>query len=108
MTRQSTRHYEHHEITWRGIRIALSYEPRWLNLSDEYGLDTAHLEIEAVQPKRAILPITETGYRSHFTSAATVASYGGPVAFVRAWLDEEASSPAWRRQADAACQLALF
>lgn len=108
MTRQSTRHYEHHEITWRGIRIALSYEPRWLNLSDEYGLDTAHLEIEAVQPKRAMLPITETGYRSHFTSAATVASYGGPVAFVRAWLDEEAASPAWRRQAEAARQLALF
>jgi hypothetical protein len=108
MTRQITRHYEHHEITWHGIKIAVSYEPRWLNLSDEYGLDTAHLEIETIQPERAVLPITETGYRSHFTSAATVESYGGPVDFVRAWLDEEAASPAWRRREAAARQLALF
>lgn len=108
MTRQITRHYEHHEITWHGIKIAVSYEPRWLSLSDEYGLDTAHLEIEAITPERAMLPITETGYRSHFTNAETVNSYGGPVAFVLAWLNEEAATPAWQRRADAARQLALF
>src|SRR5690606_2796113 len=80
MTRTFTRHYEHHEIVWNGVRIAISYEPRWLSLSDDYGLDTAHLEIEAIEPERAMLPITETGYRSHFTTAATVDGYGGPVA----------------------------
>jgi hypothetical protein len=72
------------------------------------GLDTAHLEIRVIAPEGAMLPIIETGYRSHFTSAATVTSYGGPVAFVLAWLDEEAASPAWQRHVEAARQLALL
>lgn len=108
MTRTFTRHYEHHEIVWNGVTIAISYEPRWLSLDDGYGLDTAHLEIEAIAPARAPLPITETGYRSHFTTAHAVAAMGGPVALVRTWLDEEAASPAWRRQEAAARQLTLF
>lgn len=78
MTRTFTRHYEHHEIVWNGIKLAVSYEPRWLSLADDYGLDTAHIEIEAIAPERAPLPITETGYRSHFTTASAVAAMGGP------------------------------
>ena len=108
MTRKFTRHYEHHEIVWDGITISISYEPRWLSLADDYGLDTAHLEIEAISPERASLPITETGYRSHFTTASTVAAMGGPVALVRTWLDEEAATSAWQQQAAAARQLTLF
>lgn len=102
-----TCHCERHEALWQGITIAITYEPNWLNRSDD-GLDTAHLEIEATAPECAMLPITETGYRSHFTSAECVTSYGGPVAFVLAWLDEEAASPAWKRHVEAARQLALF
>jgi len=41
MTRQFTRHYEHHEIVWDGITISISYEPRWLSLADDYGLDVS-------------------------------------------------------------------
>lgn len=108
MTRQFTRHYEQHETVWNGVTISISYEPRWLSLSDDYGLDTAHLEIEAIAPERAPLPITETGYRSHFTTAAIVAAMGGPVALVRTWLDEEAASPAWKCKAAAARQFSLF
>jgi hypothetical protein len=99
---------EHHETVWNGIAIAITYEPDWLNCSRDSGLDTAHLEIRAISPEGVPLPITETGYRSHFTNAETVASYGGPVAFVLAWLDEEANTPAWRRRAAAARQLSLF
>lgn len=108
MSRQFKRYTEHHETVWNGVTISISYEPRWLSLSDDYGLDTAHLEIEAIAPERAPLPITETGYRSHFTTASAVAAMGGPVALVRTWLDEEAATPAWRQQADAARQFALF
>lgn len=108
MTRTFTRRYEHHEIVWNGVRISISYEPRWLDLADDYGLDTAHLEIEAIAPERAPLPITETGYRSHFTTAHAVAAMGGPVALVRTWLNEEAASPAWQREVAAARQLTLF
>lgn len=108
MSRLCKRYTEHHETVWNGVTISISYEPRWLSLADDYGLDTAHLEIEAIAPERAPLPITETGYRSHFTTANPVAAMGGPVALVRAWLDEEAATPAWRRQADADRQLTLF
>lgn len=103
-----TRHIDTFEASWNGIQLAISWEPRWLNLDDDYGLDTAHLQIEAIEPERAMLPITETGYRSHFTTAEAVTAMGGPVAFVLAWLDQEAASPVWQRQAEAARQLTLF
>ena len=74
----------------------------------DIGYDTAHLEIESIAPERAHLPITETGYRSHFTSPETVAAYGGPAAFVEMWLTEESHSPAWRAQEQAARQFSLF
>lgn len=103
-----SRHVETFSAEWQGVKIAITWEPHWLNLGDEYGLDTAHLQVEALAPDRAALPITETGYRSHFTSAATVESYGGPVAFVLAWLAEESAKPAWRAQESSRRQLALF
>ena len=62
------------------------------------GFDLAHLEIESIAPERARLPITGTGYRSHFTSPDTVAAHGGPAAFVEAWLESESQAPDWRRE----------
>ncbi len=103
-----SRHIETFEASWNGIQLAITYEPRWLNLSDDYGLDTAHLQIEATLPERAALPITETGYKSHFTTASVVTAMGGPVACVMTWLDQEAASPTWQRQAQDMRQLALF
>lgn len=101
------RHIERHVLEWQGIRIAVSYEPNWLNLGDITGCH-AHLQVESVTPDRAPLPITGTGYRSHFTHATTIDSFGGAVAFVEAWLDEEACKPAWREYARQSRQLALF
>ena len=103
-----TRRIETFAASWNGIRLVLSWEPRWLDLNEDYGFDTAHLQIEAVEPERAMLPITETGYRSHFTAAETVTAMGGPVAFVLAWLDQEAASPVWKARAEAARQLTLL
>lgn len=94
-------------LDWRGIAIEINYEANWLDRADE-GYDTAHLQIETIAPERAPLPVTETGYRSHFTSAKTVAAYGGPVAFVRAWLDEEAAKPSWKAIETASRQMTLF
>lgn len=103
-----TRHIETFDVIWNGIQLAITWEPHWLSTGDSLGWDTAHLEIEAVSPDRAMLPITETGFRSHFTTAEVVESYGGPVAFVLAWLAEEAATPAWRQREAAARQFALF
>lgn len=99
--------YETVTIEWRGITVRVSYAANWLNMAAR-GYDTAHIEVESLAPERAQLPITETGYRSHFTSAETVAAYGGPVAFVHTWLDEEAAKPSWKAHEAAARQLTLF
>ena len=74
----------------------------------DHGTATAHLEIESIGPERAPLPITDTGYRSHFTAPDTVAAYGGPVAFVEAWLETESQAPNWRHEEQERRQLTLF
>lgn len=91
-----------YRLTWQGIEIEARYWPR------KWGV-TAHLEIESVRPERAPLPITGTGYRSHFHQPGTIEALGGNVIVqVIAWLDEEAASPEWREHADASRQGQLF
>lgn len=67
---------------------------------------TAHLEVrsETGEP----LPISETGYRSHFLPREAVEEYGGPVEFVKAWLDHDAAKPAWKKYVQERRQLSLF
>ena len=87
----------------------MSYEADWLGLSKEHSpFATAHLEIEAVMPARQELPITETGYRSHFEARGVIEQAGGPAAYARAWLDQAAKAPAWKRRQEASRQLCLF
>lgn len=57
---------------WQGIEIEAIYWPR------RWGV-IAHLEIRSIQPERAPLPITETGYKSHFHPCGTVEANGGDV-----------------------------
>lgn len=99
--------YEIFPLKWRGIAIQVRYAANWLNMAAK-GYDTAHIEVESLDPERAPLPITETGYRSHFTSAETVAAYGGALAFVTTWLEEEAATPAWKAYEARSRQLTLF
>lgn len=91
-----------HRFHWRGIEIEVSYWPiKW-------GA-TAHLEIRSIAPERAPLPITKTGYLSHFHTIGTVEARGGDVvAQVGAWLDEEAEAPEWRAYLEASRQTSLF
>lgn len=97
--------YETHQFSWRGITIEARYDPDWL----EHG-STAHLEIRALNPRRAPLPITETGYLSHFHTRGIIEdSYGGDViAAVTEWLDEAAKSTSWKAKEAAARQGDLF
>ena len=100
------RHIETFRLDWNGFTIEIRYEPNWLNISA--GVDTAHLEIETIIPERAPLPITDTGYRSHFTTPEIVAAYGGPVSFVEWWLETESQAPDWRREQQERQQLSMF
>jgi len=76
-------------FTWQRIEIEAAYKPRYNSI-------IAHLEIRSISPERAALPITPTGYLSHFYAPGTVEAKGGDVvAQVVAWLDEEGAEPNW-------------
>lgn len=91
-----------HRFAWQGIEIEAVYVPR-------YSGSFAHLEIRSVRPERAPLPVTETGYRSHFHPAGTIEAKGGDVITqVEAWLNDEAAKPDWKRYIEASRQGCLF
>lgn len=90
-----SRRTEVYRFDWNGILLQVTYEPEWLP-PHILGEDVAHLQVRSIYPTDAPLPITETGYRSHFIEAATVAAAGGPVAYVDVWLTAESQTPEWR------------
>jgi hypothetical protein len=91
---------------WNGIEIEIRWIADYVSFDD--GQSMAHLEVESVKPKHAPLPITETGYRSHFINRINVDHMGGPEAYVEAWIDEMSRTLAWRETAVSSRQLALF
>lgn len=86
-----------HLIQWQGMTVEIRHVAGWAA-----GYD--HLEIRSIKPERAKLPITETGYRSHFLPGWELEEQGGAVAFVTAWLDYEAEAVSWK----APQQMSLF
>lgn len=97
------------------------YEIQWLNpvsneritirithARDYLSSGSDHIEVESIRPKKAPLPITETGYRSHFMPALELMNAGGPVTFVTAWIEQEAKGKAWSKTATAKAQGDLF
>lgn len=94
-------------IKWQGLDIEVRYNPDYAKVYCAiFGYSLAHLEIESVNREK--LPITETGYRSHFERADNVAAEGGAAAYVLAWLDHAAKSPEWRELQELERQYALF
>lgn len=96
--------YTDYHFDWEGIALLVKWCPSWLGEDADY--QTAHLEIYAAD--NAPLPMTETGYRSHFIDREAVEALGGAIAYVRAWLDEAAASPEWQAKAEADRQPSLF
>jgi hypothetical protein len=92
-------------LLWRGVAVSVSYEADWLRSAARGSpYPASHLEIRSPVP----LPITETGYLSHFVTPGVVEEGGGPTAFVQAWLDEAASDPKYRQAEEKRWQLDLF
>ncbi len=89
------RSIEVHALHWRGVNLEITFERDWLSLAREHSLAASHLTVTTIQPERAPLPITETGYRSHFLHFEEVDQAGGAVAYVEAWLDHFAKSREW-------------
>lgn len=89
-------------FTWRGIDMTATHTRDWL--SDGW----SHLELHVMKPKGIPIPITTTGYLSHFTEEDIVKAAGGPAAFFLAWLDRETHSKAYKAALGKWRQLDLF
>ena len=93
---------EQFEMMWNGVQIQVTYKPLYWEV-------TSHIELRTVSPAGAHLPVTDTGYRSHFIPPGTVEAFeDGAEAFVRAWLDEAAQDPKWQRERQQRMQLDLL
>lgn len=97
-----------YEISWRNPLTGEPITIRITHARDYLASGTDHIEVESIRPKKAPLPITETGYRSHFLSPLDLLNAGGPVTFVSSWLEREATSKAWSKAATARTQGDLF
>lgn len=102
------RSIEVHALHWRGVDIEITFERNWLQMPRSEERRVAHLTVTAKSPERAPLPITETGFRSHFLHPDDVAEAGGPEAYVAVWLDHIAQSREWIAYEQASRQLSLF
>ncbi len=97
-----------YEIQWRDPASGATIAVRITHARDYLSSGNDHLEIESMKPKKAPLPITETGYRSHFMAPLELMNAGGPVTFVTAWLDTEAKGKGWSKAVTTKAQGDLF
>lgn len=88
-------------LIWNGIKIMVIHTPHYFKHAE-----VDHIELHAEDRQR--LPVTDTGYRSHFCHESHIEPYGSALAFVQAWLDHEAMKPEWRAYVEASQQLSLF
>lgn len=87
-----------YEIDWRDPVAGSSTRVRVTHSRDYLVMGQDHIKVESLSPKKIALPITDTGYRSHFLSPLELINAGGPVTFVTAWLDREAKSKDWQKR----------
>lgn len=87
-----------YEIDWRDPVASSITRVRITHSRDYLIAGQDHVEVEALTPKKAALPITGTRYRSQFLPALELINAGGPVTFVTAWLDREAKSKDWQKR----------
>ena len=85
-------------LIWEGISITLSHHKQ------RFGGPFDHLELHAKER----LPVTTTGYRSHFIHPDELALRDSPEAFVLAWLNDAARHPDWQEYRQKSRQLSLF
>lgn len=88
-----------YEFDWHGITVSVRHTPNWMNIAD-------HIEVRS--GGKVPLPITSTGYKSHFLHAEQLEDFRDAGEYVRAWLDHEAASSEWRRHEEETTQLSLF
>lgn len=79
-----------HKIEWHDILLVIHEQHDYLWPGQ------SHIEVYVVRPKHAVIPITQTGYRSHFIDTEDLSLAGGAIAFITNWLDREAVCKKWQ------------
>lgn len=100
--RNSPRRTTTRRVTWRDVTFRVRHTRDYIHEG------TDHVEIIVLTPEKAVLPITDTGYLSHFIDPNQLKAGGGPVAFVLAWLEREARSAMYQKADFISRQLTLF
>lgn len=90
---------------WQGIEIELTHAPKWSRVES---CKVSHLEIQSINPPNDPLPITRTGYLSHFFYPVREETLESLTGFVRDWLDREAKTNEWKLHVQQSRQLSLF
>lgn len=100
--------YTTETLIWQSYEIEVRYDPDPFNLTSSDREAMSHIEIRTITPEKAALPITKTGYKSHFTPTGNIDNYETPVAFVKEWLNYEAQSEDWKVALENSRQMSLF
>ena len=90
------------QLVWRGVICKVVHTTNYIFPGQ------SHLELTVLSTPRVPLPITRTGYISHFVAENAVTAAGGAVSYFLEWLDREATSKAWTRTEIASRQGDLF
>lgn len=77
------------KLVWREISCRVRHTPNYLSKG------WSHIELTVQKPKNAPLPITSTGYLSHFLDEDILKRAGGPVRFFLDWIERESHSKQW-------------
>jgi hypothetical protein len=111
-TKEAAKHRDHKvrlrnasktfKLVWRHVTCRVRHTPNYISTG------WSHIEIMVVKPKGAPIPITGTGYKSHFLDEELLAKGGGPVAFFSRWIEQEATTKQWAKAEYKWRQLELF
>lgn len=77
------------KLVWRDVTCRVRHTPNYLSKG------WSHVEIIVQKPKDAPLPITATGYLSHFLEEDLLKRAGGPVQFFLDWIERESHTKQW-------------
>lgn len=99
--------YKTLSLIWREVAITVRYCDDWSRGHYQiHGSKMTHTEIIRDDGKQ--LPITDSGYRSHFMDITHLDKYNGILDYVTRWLDHQAQSKKWKAYVADQGQLKLF
>lgn len=79
-------------LDYHSVSVRVDYEPDWCSVID-------HLTLRSISPEKQPLPVSDTGFKSHFLNRADIVSAGGVQSWVIAFLDWGAKeNESWGQQ----------